>query len=313
MLCALEPTLPEGVPLKNRSLEALGLADVPAMQPLTYPGRPVTEPSLLITGELLPLTVRPTRLGAWHVGEPEGAGGRPEGALLDDVLLRMGQADAGERHPVIAVGSNASPGQVSHKLARLDLPSAVPMVPVRVKGIAVGCSGHVSPAGYVAASPYVDPEADSTLVVTWLDSRQLKAVDSTEIPDYQRAMLPGDRFAMTLPSGERLGGAYIYFSAHGVLAGPDGRPRPGGGDQVTLLNSLLDSSSRLCDLLGPDPKTWVERAGADRGTRELGTRIFGEEGWVLPQNEFLPFVDAAPVSARYDDLLPLSGSLPSLS
>ncbi|MGH3311685.1 MAG: hypothetical protein ACRDP3_14045 [Streptomyces sp.] len=300
--------------MKNRSLEALGLADVPAMQPLTYPGRPVTEPSLLTNGELLPLGVRPERLGAWHVIGTEAGSTGSEG-MLDHVLAHLGQADAGQRHPVIAVGSNASPGQVSHKLARLDLPAAVPMVPVRVSGISVGCSGHISPAGYVAATPYMDPDAESTLVVTWLDSSQLKAVDSTEIPDYQRAILPGNRFEMTMPSGERLGGAYIYFSAHGVLAGPDKRPRPGGGDQVALLDSLLDDSSRLRGLLGPDPKTWVERAGADREIRELGTRIFGEEGWVLPQNEFLPFVDDHPESqaSRYDELPPVSGSLPSFA
>ncbi|MFD5033586.1 hypothetical protein ACFWM0_24735 [Streptomyces sp. NPDC058405] len=195
----------------------------------------------------------------------------------------------------------------------MGLPAAVPMVPVRVRGIAVGCSGHISPAGYVAATPYVDPDAEATLVIAWLDSCQLEAVDSTEIPDYQRAILPGDRFEMTMPSGERLGAAYIYFSAHGVLAGPDDRPRQGGGDQIALLDSLLDASPRLRELLGPDPKTWVERAGADRELRELGTRIFGEEGWVLPQNEFLPFVDDNPEPRLYDDLPPVSGSLPSFA
>lgn len=142
------------------------------------------------------------------------------------------------------------------------------MVPVRVHGIGVGCSGHISPAGYVAGTPYVDPRAETTLVVTWLDSTQLKAVDDTEFPDYRRAILPGDAFAMTMPSGERLGGAYIYFSAHGVLADPaTGQPRPGGGDQAQLLAALLAGSARLRELLGPDPATWVRRAGADRAAR----------------------------------------------
>ncbi|WP_434596718.1 hypothetical protein [Streptomyces sp. A5-4] len=116
---------------------------------------------------------------------------------------------------------------------------------------------------------------------------------------------------MTMPSGERLGGAYIYFSVHGVLAGPDGAPRPGGGDQSELLAALLASSSRLRDLLGPDPESWVRQAGADRSLREKGTRIFGEEGWVLPQTDFLPYVDDSPVLRLYDDLPALGGSLPS--
>ncbi len=80
----------------------------------------------------------------------------------------------------------------------------------------------------MAGTPYVDPRAETTLVVTWLDSTQLKAVDDTEFPDYRRAILPGDAFAMTMPSGERLGGAYIYFSAHGVLADPATRAAASG-------------------------------------------------------------------------------------
>jgi hypothetical protein len=147
--------------------------------------------------------------------------------------------------------------------------------------------------------------------VTWLDSTQLKAVDDTEFPDYRRAILPGDTFAMTMPSGERLGGAYIYFSAHGVLADPvTGQPRPGGGDQSELLASLLADSARLRELLGPDPASWVRRAGGERSLRERGTRIFGEEGWVLPQTDFLPYVDESAELRLYDDLPPLDDSLP---
>ncbi|WP_228472667.1 hypothetical protein [Streptomyces cyaneochromogenes] len=286
----------------DRSLAALGLDDVPAKQPLTYPGRPTPEPSLLTGDELLELGVRRLRLGEWYVDEQR---------QLDETLRELGQAVTGRRHPVVSVGSNASPGQVAHKLTRLGIPATVPMVPVRVRGIAVGCSGHISPAGYVAGTPYVDRGAETTLVVTWLDSTQLKAVDDTEFPDYRRAILPGDAFPMTMPSGERLGGAYIYFSSHGVLADPDtARPRHGGGDQAALLASLLDASPRLRELLGPDPATWVERAGADQELRERGTLLFGEEGWVLPQTEFLPYVDDSPVLRLYDDLPPLGDSLP---
>ncbi|HET6856042.1 MAG TPA: hypothetical protein VFH94_02970 [Streptomyces sp.] len=294
--------------MKDRSLEALGLADVPARAPLTYPGHPAPEPSLLSGDELFQLGVRPMRLGDWYV-EERRAQESPQ--RLDEALSGLGQVVTGRRHPVIAVGSNASPGQVSHKLTRLGIPATVPMVPVRIEGIGVGCSGHISPAGYVAGTPYVAEGAEATLVVAWLDGSQLKAVDDTEFPDYRRAILPGDEFRMTMPSGERLGGAYIYFSAHGVLAGPDGKPRPGGGDQSELLAALLASSERLRDLLGPDPESWVRQAGADGSLREKGTRIFGEEGWVLPQTDFLPYVDDSPELRLYDDLPALAGSLPS--
>ena len=116
---------------------------------------------------------------------------------------------------------------------------------------------------------------------------------------------------MTMPSGERLGGAYIYFSAHGVLAEPEsGLPRPGGGDQSALLGlpaRLLGAAARTAR---PDPDAWVRAAGADRELRERGTLVFGQEGWVLPQTDFLPYVDESAELRLYDDLPPLGDSLP---
>ncbi|MFG2192808.1 hypothetical protein [Streptomyces sp. NPDC048639] len=286
--------------MTDRSLEALGLADVPARQPLTYPGRPAPGPGLLTGGALLPLRVRPRRLGAWPV---EGR------SALDEVLAGLGQVATGRRHPVIAAGSNASPGQVRYKLTRLGLPVAVPMVPVRVRGVGIGCSAHISRPGFVAATPYAAPEAELTLVVSWLDPAQLAALDSTEILNYRRALLPGDRFPMTMPSGERLGGAYLYVSERGLLAGPDGSPRPGGGDQHDLLSALLAASPRLRDVLGPGPESWVARAGSDAGVRQLGARIFAEEGWVLPPTGLPPYADDQAEPRLYDELPPLGDSL----
>lgn len=237
------------------SLAALGFGDVPAQAPLTYPGRPVTAPTLLTGGELRPLDLG--LLGRYR-----------------------------DRHPVIAVGSNASPAQLHYKLSSPGRPATVPMVPVRVHGIAVGCSAHIGRYGYVASAPYSDPAARTPLVVSWLDDAQLDAVDRTEVPNYRRVRLPGADFPMVMPSGERLEAAYLYVSTHGVLTAPGdgGRPLPGGGDQSALLARLLASSARLRDLLGPDPAAWVGRAGADAAVRTAGTRVFHDEGWTRSES-----------------------------
>ncbi|MEV6393329.1 hypothetical protein AB0M39_00815 [Streptomyces sp. NPDC051907] len=290
--------------MKDRSLKALGLDGVPAMQPLTYPGLPATEPCLLAGDRLLPLEVRPLRLGDWRLT------GESPRQSLDEALAGLGQTLTGRRFPVVAVGSNASPGQLGHKLARLGVPAAVPMVPVRVRGVGVGCSGHIGAAGYVASAPYLERAASEVLVVSWFDAAQVRAVDDTEF-HYRRVLLPGDAFEMTMPSGERLGGAYLYVSSHGVLAGPDGGPRRSRGDQSELLASLLAASPRLRELLGPDPASWVDRARAEREVREAGGRVFAEEGWALEQPGFLPYLDAAVEQPLYDDLPPLGGSLGS--
>ncbi|MGA6221948.1 hypothetical protein ACPESV_16660 [Streptomyces umbrinus] len=293
--------------MTHRSIEALGFTDVPALQPLTYPGRIIDEPVLLSGKELLALRVRRQRLGGWLVD----CGDVPGEETLDSALDRLGQASAGSRYPVISVGSNAAPGQVSHKFGRIGIADAMPMIPVRVRGVSVGLSAHISPAGYVAAAPYLDPEAETPLVVTWLDAAQLKVVDDTEFPGYRRALLPGDAFPMVMPSGERLGGAYIYFSAHGVLADRNGAPRPGGRDQAALLRELLSESRALRELLGPDPESWVRRAGADEAVRDNGTGVFREEGWLTLQPEFLPYESDDSELRLYDDLPALDGSLPN--
>ncbi|WNE98928.1 hypothetical protein PS467_28170 [Streptomyces luomodiensis] len=288
--------------MTDRSLSALGFADVPAQQPLTYPGRPITRPTLLTAGELWELEPAPGRLGTWPVlttpggarsGERSGgrSGERNQGRQepLDAVLNRLGRAPTADRHPVIAVGSNASPAQLHHKLSGPGRPAAVPMVPVDVHGIAVGCSAHIGRYGYVASAPYTAPGARTPLVVSWLDAEQLAAVDATEYPNYRRVLLPGAEYPMVMPSGERLRGAYLYVGERGVLVSPDGteRPLPGGGDQSALLTRLLAGSARLRALLGPDPGAWVARAGAGPAVRATGTRIFQEEGWALPQPALL--------------------------
>ncbi|WP_060949215.1 hypothetical protein [Streptomyces hygroscopicus] len=269
--------------MTDRRLAALGFADVPAQQPLTYPGRPVTRPTLLTAGELWELEPAPGRLGTWPVVVATPGEGPAE--PLDAVLTGLGLPPAADRHPVIAVGSNASPAQLHHKLSRPGHPAAVPMVPVDVHGIAVGCSAHIGRYGYVASAPYTAPGARTPLVISWLDAEQLAAVDATEYPNYRRVLLPGADYRMVMPSGERLGGAYLYVGERGVLMSPDGteRPLPGGGDQSALLTRLLAGSPRLRELLGPDPRAWVTRAGADPAVRKTGTRVFQEEGWALPQ------------------------------
>ncbi|MBO1336239.1 hypothetical protein [Streptomyces sp. VRA16 Mangrove soil] len=224
-----------------RTLTALGYTDIPALSPLTYPGRPVTAPALLHHGELHALPV-------------DGA--------LDDVIK--------DRTPVLAVGSNASPAQIAYKLTRLNLPVSVPMIPVETHGIGIGCSAHIGRNGYVAAAPYEAPGERRTLVVTWLDDTQLKAVDATELPNYRRVPVPD----APVP------GLQLYVSEYGVLTDPEtgGAPRPGGGDQAALLTALMALSPALRSLLGPTPADWVRRAAASPSLRERGTLLLRETG-----------------------------------
>jgi hypothetical protein len=86
---------------------------------------------------------------------------------------------------VVAVGSNAAPAVLRAKLRRHGVSTDVAVAPVRVIGVAVGQSAHVSVGGYIAAAPYAAPGRVADLQVSWLDDDQLAALDATE-PNYDR-------------------------------------------------------------------------------------------------------------------------------
>jgi hypothetical protein len=275
----------------DRSLAALGMDGVPARDPLTYPGRVITEPALLCESQLLELTPTAERLGRWRT---------PEASALDATLEELAQSPTGERHPVIAVGSNAAPGQVRHKLARLGVPAVVPMTPLLVSGLGVGVSGHIALPGYVASSPFADSEGEADVVLTLLDDEQLQVVDGTELPRYRRVLLPGTEFPMELPSGEGLEAAYLYVNAKGVLANGDGTPHTPVA-QPELLAELLERSSRLRALFD-SPEDWVATAAAHPEARAEGQRVFEESGWVLPQEALLRYASDQGEALVYDDV-----------
>ncbi|AVH60321.1 MULTISPECIES: hypothetical protein [Streptomyces] len=230
-----------------RTLDALGLAEAPRDHPLTYPGAWPGESGLLDGDRLLPLTRR----------------------VYED------------RVPVVAVGSNACPAQLRHKMAEYEVSGTIPMVKARVTGIGIGVSAHVSLLGYVSASPFHAPGAVGELFLTWLDAAQLAVVDASEgVPAatgaYDRAWLPSSDIRIELDSGELLPGAYLYVNRRGVLHDGSGTPRAHPGERP-LLASLLSGSPRLRRLFGDTPEEFCARARFDRALCERGTRLFAEE------------------------------------
>jgi len=261
-----------------RTLEALGLSVVPREHPLSYPGVWPRRSGLLYGDRLLPLhPMAQQPPGAWSL-DPEP---HTEPVALDTFLARHGHARTEDRVPLLAVGSNASPAQLRHKL-RDD--AVVPMTRARVTGIGIGVSAHVSLMGYVSASPFRAQGAPRELFVLWLDVDQLRMIDASEglfTPggNYQRLALSPS--SVQLESGQLLDGVQLYVNRRGVLHNGSPRPRPHGG-QSALLTSLLSESARLRELFGGTPEEFVARARGDRALCAAGTRLFAEEGWTTP-------------------------------
>jgi hypothetical protein len=245
----------------GRTLEELGLADAPRDHPLTYPGAWPADSGLLHGDRMLPL----------------------ERLVYDD------------RVPVLAVGSNACPGQLRHKMAEFGISSPLPMVRARVRGVDVGVSAHVSRMGYVSASPVKSPGVLRELFVIWPDPRQLEVIDASEgvpLPDgnFRRAWLPAPDVRIELPDGSALAGAYAYVNRHGVLHNGSLAPRPHPGDQRTLITELLVGSAPLRALFGVTPEEFCARARRDTGLCARGTRLFAEQKWVT-ESGLEPYAD----------------------
>ena len=262
----------------DRTLEALGLSVVPREHPLSYPGRWPRESGLLHGDHLLPL--RPAAdepPGEWTVeGTVEGT---VNGAAssLDAFLAGIGHPPVERRVPLLAIGSNASPAQLRHKLRERTV---VPMTRARVSGIGIGVSAHVSLMGYVSASPFRAPGRTRELFVIWLDADQLRLVDASEglftpSGNYQRLALPDS--SVQLESGQVPDGVQLYVNRRGVLHNGSPVPRP-HAEQRELLKALLDESASLRALFGATPEEFVLRARGDRALCAAGTRLFADEG-----------------------------------
>jgi len=229
------------------TLTSLGLAQAPRDHPLTYPGPWPTASSLLQGDRLLPLD-------------------------------RLTHPD---RTPVLAVGSNACPAQLRHKMDEFGIESPVPMTKVEVTGLDVGVSAHVSRMGYVSSSPVNAPGVSRELFVIWLDDEQLRVVDASEGArsaegNYARVLLPEPEFRVDLENGHVVRGTYAYVNRHGVLHDGTGTPRR-HADQRTLIGELLKGSAELRRLFGGTPEEFCARARADAELCERGTRLLREE------------------------------------
>lgn len=236
----------------------------PITAPWTYPGAAPGSPAVLIT-EFNILDVhssQATPLGEWRVRLSED-----EDRPLDRVLLEHGAVPIPARIPVLAVGSNAAPAQVRRKLASRGLAATVPITAVRVSGLSVGVSAHVSRAGYLPATPVPDLFSKNLpLWVTWLDQDQLLAIDETE-PNYDRIHVPGF-CSIRLTPGQAVCGCWLYVSRHGYLTEPSGEPRKLTG-QAGLISSLLAELPALAGLAGTSPAEWLSHVRDERIRDEI--------------------------------------------
>jgi hypothetical protein len=167
---------------------------------------------------------------------------QPDGSYVLDGRepreLRDGDVAAGERHVVLAYGSNASARALLRKFAG-DL--QLPVLEGTIEDFEVVYSSHLSAYGSVPVTLHQAPGARIQTFVTLVDDQQLVRLAETEF-NYAVRRLDGARF-----SGEHIDvrAPIAFVSRHGAL-GIDGDPvRLADRPQRQMLE-------RVRDYLAPD-------------------------------------------------------------
>ncbi|NUS74186.1 MAG: hypothetical protein HOQ05_12375 [Corynebacteriales bacterium] len=185
-----------------------------------------------------------------------------------------------ERHPTLAIGSNAAPAQLESKFAlAANISDLVPLTRVTVKGISAGYSAHISKQGYIAYTP-IKLDVESTLFMLWLDDAQLAHIHATE-PNYVPTTVK--TFPAVLESGENIEAYLLYRSKWGAIASSLHGPRAASTQQRIF--QFLARSPRLVKLvpeLADGHAATVARLAADEDLRTRLHKALGEESFVTP-------------------------------
>jgi hypothetical protein len=120
------------------------------------------------------------------------------------------------RTPVLAVGSNQSPEQITRKFGHVD-GAEIPVQRCTLEGYDVVYSAHIAGYGSVPAMLQAAPGTTVTLFVNWLDEAQLAAMHETELRNgnYHYGRL--DDISLALEGGETLTSVHGYISRRGHI------------------------------------------------------------------------------------------------
>lgn len=187
----------------------------PLEQPFTYPGIPLSHSGLLVGTWIYQLTaIEAVEPAQWQL-DTDGGELEYRDARLNQALADLNAAPMENRQPIVAIGSNASPGQLLHKYRSGPRP-VIPMTTAEITNLDVGYSAHVSRAGYVPYVPRYRVGQHRQFQVLWLDAEQRDTLNATE-PNYWPVQLDLQHHRATLESGQTLARYQVYRGRRGLV------------------------------------------------------------------------------------------------
>ena len=183
------------------------------------------------------------------------------------------------RTPVLAIGSNQSPQQLTRKFGS---DGAIPVQRARLAGFDIYYSAHITGYGSVPAMLQHAPGTEVTLSVTWLDDRQLDLMHGTELSaaKYQYAVI--ENVDLALDCGTALDSVSLYVGVNGHLmhegdavalaAVPAQGRRPRALTTADMLELVRERFSP-----GDSADEFVLKLVEDRGFRAACTEVIAED------------------------------------
>jgi hypothetical protein len=181
---------------------------------------------------------------------------------------------SGQRHPVLAIGSNASPGQLTRKFSdrRFADPASpegsVPVLMAEVDGVDVVYGAHLAWYGSLPATLLDTPGACARVFITWLTRQQLETMNDTEGlgQAYQLRQIGGVRC-----HGDVVDSALSYVTMAGACV-LGGRPLALGAIEAPGSWRPRGTQRQAWDQLSTD-------MGCEGDGRVLMERVLGEPAW----------------------------------
>lgn len=258
----------------------------PLTDGLIYPGPTPPADAVLIGRDLYPLTRPPgvTELGDWVIPMGGDLVGMDNAFALIGAPPITGFDGDGRpvrrRTPMLAVGSNRSAAQLAAKLDGLPPEhQAMPMMEVRVRGVAITHSAHISGAGYV---PYTAVNRSGVHLhwIIWVDELQNKVINGTE-PNYT-LVAGSDPMVVWRDPQVRIAGWLMYRSRWGALQIPGTYEPIRPGTQEEAYAQLLAEPwfRKLLPSGEMTPRRALDLMAGNPGLREAARDAFVANGAV---------------------------------
>lgn len=118
------------------------------------------------------------------------------------------------RLPVLAVGSNQSPQQLTRKFGDRG---EIPVQRARLTDFDIFYSAHITAYGSVPAMLQHSPGTEVTLSVTWLDSGQIETMHATELSAAKYEFAVIEDIDLALDCGASVNSVHLYAGVNGHL------------------------------------------------------------------------------------------------